>query len=124
MQTIQGPQFEQPTSVAVAPDGRIAVGDPVAGKVTVNSSAGKLISEYSIGKGNTVTDKPGLLWLMDGSFIYTDPVLNNIIRIDPNGKIVKEWVGLSHPTSLLLQPTGKMLVLESGNDPIVSLELR
>ena len=43
LQTIQGPQFEQPTSVAVAPDGRIAVGDPVAGKVTINSSAGKLI---------------------------------------------------------------------------------
>ena len=96
----------------------------MAGKVTINSSAGKLLSEYSIGKGNTVTDKPGLLWLKDGSFIYTDPVLNHIIWIDLNGKIVKEWFGLPHPTSLLLQPTGKMLVLESGNDPIVSLELR
>jgi len=124
LQTIQGPQFEQPTSVAVSSDGRVAVGDPVAGKVTINSGTGKLISEYSIGKGNTVNDKPGLLWLKDGSFIYTDPVLNRITLIDSNGKIVKEWSNLAHPTSLILQSNGKMLVLESGNDPIVSLELR
>src|SRR5271157_2081332 len=124
LQTIQGPQFEQPTSVAVSPDGRIAVGDPLAGKVTINSSTGKLLSQYSIGLGDTVTDKPGLLWLKDGSFIYTDPELNHIIWIDSNGKIVKEWFDLPYPTSLLLQSTGKMLVLESSNDLIVSLELR
>ena len=124
LQTIQGLQFEQPTSVAVSPDGRIAVGDPVAGKVTINSSSGKLLAQYSIGLGDTGTDKPGLLWLNDGSFIYTDPVLNHITWIDSNGKIVKEWFDQPHPTSLILQPTGKLLVLESGNDPIASLELR
>jgi Dolichyl-phosphate-mannose-protein mannosyltransferase len=124
LQTIQGPQFEQPTSVAVSPDGRIAVGDPVAGKVTINSSTGKLLTQYSIGLGDTGTDKPGLLWLKDGSFIYTDPVLNHITWIDSNGKMVKEWFNLPDPTSLILQSTGKMLVLESSNDLIVSLELR
>ena len=38
LRIVKGSQFQQPTSIAVALDGRIAVGDPSAGKVTVSSN--------------------------------------------------------------------------------------
>jgi hypothetical protein len=124
LRTIKGPQFQQPTSVAVASDGRIAVGDPVAGKVSINSSAGELLAEYPIGMGDTIIDKPGLLWLPDGSFIYTDPVNNRIVWLDPKGKTIKEWLDLKTPTHLILRSTDQLLVLESRNDRIATINLK
>ena len=125
LRTISGPQFQQPTSVAVAPDGRIAVGDPAVGKITVNSSTGELLSEYPITLGgDTTLAKPGLLWLQDGSLIYTDPVGNRMAWVDKDGNLIKEWSDLKFPTDLVLQSADKLLVLESRDNHILSIQFR
>jgi hypothetical protein len=124
LRTIEGPQFEQPTSIAVAVDGRIAVGDPVAGKIFVSSNNGELLSEYPIGVGDTSIGKPGLLWLQNGSLIFTDPANNRIIWVDPKGKTLKEWSNLKSPTDIILQSTNKLLVLECYDNRIALIELK
>jgi 4-amino-4-deoxy-L-arabinose transferase-like glycosyltransferase len=124
LRIVTGPQFQQPTSVAVAPDGRIAVGDPAAATVTINSSSGELLAQYPIGAGDTRIDKPGLLWLPDDSFIYTDPANNQIIWLDAAGKIIKTWHDLRSPTDLVLQSADKILVLEGHDNRISSIKLK
>ena len=120
---LRAPQFVQPTSVSVSLAGQIAVGDPVAGKVTINSNDGELISEFPVSVGDTTIDTPGLLWLKDGSLIYTDPNGNRIVWVDAAGRTIKEWQNIPNPTGLVLLSPGRLLVEESRANTFKILDL-
>ncbi len=115
-------KFSSPTSLAVAPDGRIAVGDPNAGGVYILDPVGNIQAEFTIGTDTTSAGKPGLAWLPDGSLVYTNPPAGRMVQVDPNGETIKEWTDLSLPNEVVLAPDGRLFVAEAGADRITPVE--
>ncbi len=124
LRVITGDQFRQPTSIAVAEDGRIATADPDSGKVTINSNGGELLFEYPIGMSDTILNKAGLLWMPNGDLVYSDPPNNRVVRVDSNGKILAEWLEVQSPTDLILKNANTLLVLAVHENRIALITLK
>jgi sugar lactone lactonase YvrE len=116
-------RYPQPTSVAVAIDGRVAVGDPVVGRVLILDASGNIQAEYPVNIGDSSDDKPGLVWLPDGGLIYTDAVGGRMVWRDKSGQVLKEWTDLQRPNDVALAPDGRLLLEEGLADRITLIEL-
>jgi sugar lactone lactonase YvrE len=115
--------YPQPTSVAVAPDGRIAIGDPVVGQVVVLDSTGQLLAQYPISPGDSSDAKPGVMWLADGGLMYTDPQVGKLVWVGNDGQAIQEWTELRRPNDLAQGVDGTIYVLESGQNRITKFTL-
>jgi hypothetical protein len=112
----------QPTSIAVSPDGLLAVGDPTVGKIYVLNSQGELLNDYSIATGGTTVDKPGLVWLGNDQLLYTDPGANKLILVQGQ-TVLREWNDLMRPTGLALLDERHAVVLEFARNKISVVEI-
>jgi sugar lactone lactonase YvrE len=113
----------RPTSVAVAADGRLAVADPVMGKVYVLDSSGRIQMKCDTSTGNIVEDKPGLVWMPDGSLLVSEPGKGRVVRLTTDCRPVREWQRLTRPTGLALSASGRLFVIEADKSQVTPLTL-
>jgi sugar lactone lactonase YvrE len=124
LQMFQGDgEFLHPTSVAVAADGRLAVADPVMGKVYVLDSSGRIQTKCDTSTGSVVEDKPGLVWMPDGSLLVSEPGKGRVARLTMDCQPVREWQGLARPTGLALSASGRLFVIEADKSQVTPLTL-
>ena len=116
-------EFLHPTSVAAAADGRLAVADPLMGKVYVLDASGRIQLKCDTSTGSIEEDKPGLVWMPDGSLLLSEPRKGRVVRLATDCQPVTEWQGLARPTGLALSASGHLFVIEVDKSQVTPLAL-
>jgi peptidylamidoglycolate lyase len=111
--------FDQPTQVAVLPDGSFYVGDGYGNsRVAKFDKNGKFLLEWGApGDQQGQFDNPhGVMIDQDGNVFVSDRQNMRVQIFDQNGKFIKEWLGA--------KPTGRVFSASMGPDGFIYLALR
>jgi peptidylamidoglycolate lyase len=112
--------FDQPTDVAVAPDGTLYISDGYGNSRVVELSAsGAFVKEWgTFGTGPGQFDTPHSIALDDAGRVYVADRGNaRIQRFDRDGKFLDEWHGqeLGRPWAVTVAADGSVFVVDGGD---------
>jgi DNA-binding beta-propeller fold protein YncE len=112
-----GPPFNQPTNVALAPDGGLYITDGY-GNARVHRFAadGRLLFSWGEpGTGPGQFNLPHGIALDSGGQVYVADRENSRIQIfTPEGKYVTQWTDVARPMQVLIDPADRVFVVEVG----------
>lgn len=99
-------QFDEPSSISIAPDGDIYVADYWNRRVQHFDANFAYVSEFRIGSWGSrgVTDRAYIVALEDGTILATDPANGEVIVYGVDGR----WLGAWHlvPEDITSRPVG------------------
>ena len=118
-------QFENPTGVAVAPDGSIYVADYDLDRIQKFSESGEFLLEWgSSGEGDEQFDSPNGLALDRAGNVYVADFYNKVVKsFDAEGNFLRtigrpgQWGrgALDYPTDVDVSADGTLLVADAYN---------
>jgi len=118
--------FNQPTDVAVAPNGDFYVTDGYGNsRVMKFSKDGDLLLKWGKkGAGPGEFNLPHAVVLDARGQVYVADRENNRVQIfTPEGRFVKEWTGLGSPWGLAITPKQEIFMSDGKNNRVLKLSL-
>lgn len=112
-----GAALSQPTDVAVLPDGRLLVTDPIIPALYMISTDDRVLWDLPLAPSNTV-EAPKVALSTEGWLVVSDPGMGRILRVNLGGRVLEEWTGLVKPTGVTVGEDGTVYVAEAGSDQI------
>ena len=115
-------EFNQPSSVLVAPDGNIFVGDGHGGasnsRIMKYSASGEFLTSWgSQGSGPGEFAVPHDLAMDSSGRIFVGDRGNNRVQIfDQDGKFIKEWPQFGRPSGLFIDDNDMLYVTDSSSE--------
>ena len=115
-------EFNQPSSVLVAPDGNIFVGDGHGGasnsRIMKYSASGEFLTSWgSQGSGPGEFAVPHDLAMDSSGRIFVGDRGNNRVQIfDQDGNFIKEWPQFGRPSGLFIDDNDMLYVTDSSSE--------
>ncbi len=115
-------EFNQPSSVLVAPDGNIFVGDGHGGasnsRIMKYSASGEFLTSWgSQGSGPGQFAVPHDLAMDSSGRIFVGDRGNNRVQIfDQDGNFIKEWPQFGRPSGLFIDDNDMLYVTDSSSE--------
>ena len=110
-----GPPFNQPTNLAIAPNGDLYVTDGY-GNARVHRFAPDGCLRHSWGDPGSAPGQfnlpHGIAVLADGRVLVADRENDRIQLFDPEGKYLDQWTQVQRPTNIALDREGRIYVSE------------
>ena len=117
-------RFDQPTDIAVAPDGTLFVTDGYGNsRVMKFSRDGKFLTQWGAkGKGPGEFDLPHSVVLDREGRVYVADRENGRIQVfTADGGFVAQWTGLGSPWGLVMTPEQDILMADGTNNRIIKV---
>jgi len=116
--------FNMPSSVLIAPNGDIFVGDGHGGmsnnRIVKFDKTGKYIKEWGVkGTGPGQFDTPHALAMDSGGRLFVGDRNNNRIQIfDQDGKFLDQWAQFSRPSGVFIDKNDIIYVADSESESV------
>jgi len=112
-----GPPFNEPTGVALAPDGDLYVSDGYGNaRVHRFTPDGALRSSWGEpGSGPGQFNPPHGVWIDENGLVYISDRMNSRVQIfNPQGEYLTEWGDAHYPNNICIDGAGNFYVAEMG----------
>lgn len=113
--------FEQPTAVAVDASGRIYVGLPEIGRLTVLDEGGQVLGGWNTAKGNTI-ESSRIAVVADGAVAISDPAQGKVRLLDADGRELSAADAPGRPYGLAVA-NGRLYVGEPASGRLLVFAL-
>jgi streptogramin lyase len=123
-------EFNEPSSISVAPNGDIYVADFWNQRIQHFNAEFEYVDEISVDSWGSqgITDRAYIVALPDGRVLATDPANGRIVVFDPSGEEEAAWrlpsdTGMTRPVGITVDAEGQVYVADGLTSQVVRLPL-